>query len=74
MPRAAVEGGQSIHDDCFSNIEKRRNCIEGAWGVGRLSHERALKLIDIVGLDGFESAYPRELSGGMRQKVEFAHG
>ena len=34
--------------------------------------QRALKLLDTVGLDGFESAYPRELSGGMRQKAGFA--
>jgi len=33
---------------------------------------RVLDLIDRVGLDGFETAYPRELSGGMRQKVGFA--
>jgi NitT/TauT family transport system ATP-binding protein len=38
----------------------------------RLRPSRALDLLDRVGLDGFENAYPRELSGGMRQKVGFA--
>jgi NitT/TauT family transport system ATP-binding protein len=34
--------------------------------------QKALKMIDIIGLDGFENAYPKELSGGMRQRVGFA--
>lgn len=34
--------------------------------------QKALRMIDIIGLDGFENAYPKELSGGMRQRVGFA--
>ena len=43
---------------------------KGAGAVER--HKRALKMIDTVGLDGFETAYPKELSGGMKQRVGFA--
>jgi len=44
-----------------------------ARGVHALErHKRALRILDTVGLDGFESAYPKELSGGMKQRVGFA--
>jgi NitT/TauT family transport system ATP-binding protein len=43
--------------------------------LGLERHEirrKALAAIDLIGLDGFQSAYPREISGGMRQRVGFA--
>lgn len=38
----------------------------------RERREHSLKILDTVGLDGFQAAYPKELSGGMRQRVGFA--
>jgi NitT/TauT family transport system ATP-binding protein len=44
-----------------------------ARGIAEVDrHKRALRIIDAVGLDGFESAYPKELSGGMKQRVGVA--
>ncbi len=53
----------------FENVEAPLEA-KGVPAVER--HKRALRMLDTVGLDGFETAYPKELSGGMKQRVGFA--
>jgi NitT/TauT family transport system ATP-binding protein len=46
--------------------------LEALGVAGTERRRRAVDAIDVIGLDGFETAYPKELSGGMRQRVGFA--
>lgn len=46
--------------------------LEALGVADKEMRKRALEAIDLIGLDGYESAYPRELSGGMKQRVGFA--
>jgi NitT/TauT family transport system ATP-binding protein len=55
--------------DVLGNVELGLKARGVPAGVRR---PKALQMIDLIGLDGFESAYPRELSGGMRQRVGVA--
>lgn len=59
----------------FPWLSVLENVELGLESMGLDSHarrKRALAAIDLIGLDGFESAMPRELSGGMKQRVGFA--
>ncbi len=71
-PRATIVF-QSFALFPWLTVEENVEVALKARGItAQLRATRALDLLDRVGLDGFENAYPRELSGGMRQKVGFA--
>ncbi len=53
-------------------LENVRMGLEAQGFSAKEAEERSLAAIDLIGLDGQESAYPREISGGMRQRVGFA--
>jgi NitT/TauT family transport system ATP-binding protein len=57
----------------FPWLTVRENVAFGLAGRSRAERERIVQhYVAMVGLTGFEGSYPRELSGGMRQRVEIA--
>ena len=64
------------HDSLFPWRTVTENVTYGLDLQGKLARperrERALALVELVGLAGFADHYPHELSGGMRQRVNIA--
>jgi len=63
----------SQHGSVFPWLTVQENVMFGLTGEARNERlERAYRYIEMVGLSGFEAAYPHELSGGMLKRVELA--
>jgi NitT/TauT family transport system ATP-binding protein len=74
-PRNLVLVFQEYNKSLFAWKSVLGNVLFGLEARGRVSEaarERARRLIQLVGLDGFERHYPWELSGGMQQRVAIA--
>jgi NitT/TauT family transport system ATP-binding protein len=77
-PLQGINPGVSLVFQTFALLPwltVQQNVELGLEAQGIPPDERALRAreaIDLIGLDGFESAFPKELSGGMRQRVGFA--
>jgi len=56
----------------FTVTENVAMGLEARGVAGAARRDAVARAINLVGLDGFEHAYPRELSGGMKQRVGFA--
>jgi len=56
----------------FTVAENVAMGLEARGVDGPARRDAAARAINLVGLDGFEQAYPKELSGGMKQRVGFA--
>jgi NitT/TauT family transport system ATP-binding protein len=78
MPNESAAHGVSMVFQSFALfpwLTVQKNVELGLEAQGVPSEERrkrALAAVDLIGLDGFENAYPKELSGGMRQRVGLA--
>jgi NitT/TauT family transport system ATP-binding protein len=78
MPNESAAHGVSMVFQSFAlfpwlTVQKNVELGLEAQGVPpEERRKRALAAVDLIGLDGFENAYPKELSGGMRQRVGLA--
>jgi NitT/TauT family transport system ATP-binding protein len=78
QPLSGIHPGAALVFQSFALypwLTVRRNIEVALDGLGlgeADGRQRVTKVIDMVGLEGFEEAYPKELSGGMKQRVGFA--
>jgi NitT/TauT family transport system ATP-binding protein len=72
MPNVAIVFQSFALFPWLTVIENVEAPLEARGVAAEERRKRALRTLDTVGLDGFETAYPKELSGGMKQRVGFA--